>query len=57
MFWIDRWINGLTATDIAPMVVDSVSTRKRNRRRVVNAIAQDAWVGDVSANISIEGWL
>jgi hypothetical protein len=57
MFWIDRWINGLTATDIAPMVVVSVSTRKKNRRRVADALAQDAWVGDVSANISIEGWL
>jgi hypothetical protein len=57
MFWIDRWINGLTATDIAPMVVVSVSTRKKNKRRVADAIVQDAWVGDVNINISIEGWL
>jgi hypothetical protein len=30
LFWMDRWINGLTASEIAPLVVDSVASRTKN---------------------------
>jgi hypothetical protein len=49
---MDKWAHGYKHC-----AHGRVSTRKRNRRRVADAIVQDAWVGDVNINISIEGWL
>jgi hypothetical protein len=57
LFWMDRWINGLTASEIAPLVADSVASRTKNRRRVAEALLQNSWTRDVGGGISLEGWL
>jgi hypothetical protein len=55
LFWKDRWINGFTAEEIAPLVTALVPTRRRNSRKVYDALRGNAWVRDLLGNISIEG--
>jgi hypothetical protein len=38
LFWTDRWINGRSAGDIAPVVMALVPTRRRNARKVSEAL-------------------
>jgi hypothetical protein len=56
LFWTDRWTNRLTASEIAPLVADSVAKRTKNGRRVAEALLQNAWIRDVGGGISLEGW-
>jgi hypothetical protein len=57
LFWTDRWIEGYSAQEIAPLVVASMATRVRNSRKVVDALQHEDWIRDIDANISMEGWL
>ncbi|KAK1604375.1 hypothetical protein QYE76_028048 [Lolium multiflorum] len=43
LFWLDRWIMGRTAHDIAPDVVELVTTRRKNATTVADALIGDAW--------------
>jgi hypothetical protein len=54
-FWKDRWINGFTVEEIAPLVTALVPTHRRNSRKVYDALRGNAWVRDLLGNISIEG--
>jgi hypothetical protein len=47
LFWTDRWINGLTAQEIAPEVWKLVPPRKRNTRTVAEALLGNAWTEDL----------
>jgi hypothetical protein len=57
LFWTDRWINGRSAGDIAPEVMSLVPTRRRNSRKVSEALQEDAWISDVEGDLSIDGWM
>jgi hypothetical protein len=54
LFWLDRWIHGRTAKEIAPRVVDLVPTRRRNNARVAEALHQNRWVQDIAAPMDLE---
>jgi hypothetical protein len=56
LFWTDRWIEGYSAQQIAPLVAASVATRVRNSRKVVDALQHEDWIRDIDANICMEGW-
>jgi hypothetical protein len=32
MFWTDRWLDGFTVKEIAPLVMERVSRRKKERK-------------------------
>jgi hypothetical protein len=57
LLWTDRWINGRSAGDIAPEVMSLVPTRRRNARKVSEALQEDAWISDVEGDLSIDGWM
>jgi hypothetical protein len=48
LFWRDRWIHGLSIYDIAPSVLELVSTRNINRRKVHDALQENRWMLDIS---------
>jgi hypothetical protein len=55
MFWSNRWIDGYTAEELAPEVTALVATRRKNSRKVAEALRGNAWIGDISGQLSIEG--
>ncbi|KAM0904437.1 hypothetical protein ACQ4PT_017999 [Festuca glaucescens] len=44
LFWKDRWLNGRTAEEVAPVVTALVMTRTRNRRSVQEALIDNGFV-------------
>jgi hypothetical protein len=57
LFWRDSWINGRNVAEIAPEVAALVPTRRRNTRKVSDALHEDSWLSDVCGELSIEGWM
>jgi hypothetical protein len=57
LFWTDRWIDGRSAGDIAPEVTSLVPTRRRNSRKVREALQEEAWLSDIVGDLSIDGWM
>jgi hypothetical protein len=55
LFWKDRWINGFTVEEIAPLVIALAPTRRKNSRKVFDTLRGHAWVGDLMGNITIKG--
>jgi hypothetical protein len=55
LFWRDRWINGFTAAEIAPLISEMVPTRRKNARKVSDALPNSAWIKDLAGLMSIEG--
>jgi hypothetical protein len=54
LFWADPWINGLTASAIAPAVVSMVAPRFISRRSVRDGFVGNAWVTDISGELSVD---
>jgi hypothetical protein len=57
LFWKDRWINRRNVEEIAPEVAALVPTRRKNMRKVCDALYVDAWLLDVLGELSIDGWM
>jgi hypothetical protein len=55
-FWRDRWIGGYTAEELAPEVFAMVATRRKNTRLVAEALQGDAWIDDISGEMTEELW-
>ncbi|KAM0830034.1 hypothetical protein ACQ4PT_066498 [Festuca glaucescens] len=55
LFWCDRWINGRAATDFAPGLCLTVTTRTRNARTVEQGLLGNAWITAFSGNLATRG--
>jgi hypothetical protein len=55
LFWLDRWVNGVSILDIAPSVFWVVPLRVRNRRTVAEGLLDSSWVADVSSPLDVQG--
>ena len=55
LFWKDRWIQGATIAEVAPLVAKSVRTQVANRRRVREALDMHSWMNDVVGDLYTEG--
>jgi hypothetical protein len=53
-FWKDRWVHGAAIADFAPLVVASVSTRRKNIRTVQDAVHNHGWISDVGGGLGLE---
>jgi hypothetical protein len=53
LFWEDPWLDGLCIGDRAPDLVAAMSARCRHRRTVTHALANNAWIRDMSGALSI----
>jgi len=54
-FWKDKWINGSSVRDIAPLVVAAVPTRIRNMSLVAEAMVDNRWAQDIQGGLSMIG--
>ncbi|XP_071677028.1 uncharacterized protein [Lolium perenne] len=54
-FWKDRWVHGAAIIDFAPVVLASVSTRRKNSRTVQDAVHNHGWINDVGEGLGQEG--
>lgn len=52
LFWKDRWIHGAAIVDIAPLLIELVSTRNKNCRTVQQSLANNAWTYDIQGELS-----
>ena len=57
LFWKDRWINGRAAKDFAPLVVQSVNTRRKNSRTVEAGMLNNRWCLDIPTDLCHLGML
>ena len=57
LFWSDRWMRGLNASQIAPLVVQEVSTQCINRRTVQEGLLNNRWIGDIRGVLSPQGMI
>jgi hypothetical protein len=55
LFWRDRWIKGFIAAEIAPLISEMVIIRRKNARKVADALPNNAWIKDLAGLMSIEG--
>ncbi|CAN6371751.1 unnamed protein product [Urochloa humidicola] len=54
-FWKDKWIDGKSISDIAPLVVAAVPTRTQNIRLVAKAMVDNRWAQDIQGGLSMVG--
>jgi hypothetical protein len=54
-FWTDRWIDGRTAAEIAPLVTARIPARRKNKRTVAEAMRENRWMLDIPVGLSDEG--
>ena len=47
LFWRDRWIQGQTAADIAPLVCELIGNRIKNHRTVKEGMLGNRWMLDL----------
>jgi hypothetical protein len=52
LFWRDRWIDGKSVRDIAPVLMGKVKTRSYNARTVAQGLTDHRWVLDISGALS-----
>jgi hypothetical protein len=53
-FWVDAWIDGLTADSIAPALTRLVWPSGRKARSVADGIPDHAWARDISGELTFE---
>jgi hypothetical protein len=53
LFWEEPWLGGLNIADWAPNLVVAVSARCHRSRMVADALANNAWMRDISGALSI----
>jgi len=51
LFWKDRWLDGKSIQDIAPLVYALVSKRRASRRSVLEALSGDKWIEDLQGGV------
>ncbi|GJN37267.1 hypothetical protein PR202_gb26200 [Eleusine coracana subsp. coracana] len=54
-FWKDRWFNGSSVADIAPLVVAAVPNQIRNSRLVLEALTDLSWTQNIQGGLSLVG--
>ena len=56
-FWMDRWIEGRSVSEIAPAVFQLVPVRRRNSRTVQEALMDSRWTLDLVGELPMEGFV
>lgn len=53
LFWSDKWIEGKSIEELAPLVWAAVPKRTRNTRLVRDALVGTIWARDVTGSLSV----
>jgi hypothetical protein len=54
LFWRDRWLKGSSVEEIAPALFDLVPTRRKNSRKVSEALHNNGWLSDIADTLDQE---
>jgi hypothetical protein len=54
-FWKDKWLNGKTVAEIAPIVLAMVRARWRKNRTVDVVLQEKRWVLDLVGTLTAQG--
>ena len=54
LFWKDRWINGSSIAEVAPMIRAMIKTQIANRRTVKDALHLHTWTTDIVGDMSTD---
>ena len=54
LFWRDRWLNGGTVAEIAPLVAARVRTQVANKRLVSKGLCSHAWTDDITGTLDTD---
>jgi hypothetical protein len=55
LFWRDNWLTGKSISEIAPLVVEAVPAKIKNKRTVAEAMVDQTWTRDVRGGLSLLG--
>jgi hypothetical protein len=53
LFWKDRWLDGISIANRAPLLIQVVTKKVSRTRLVSEAMAEDRWIADISGSFSI----
>lgn len=53
-FWIDRWLQGQTISEIAPHMFGAIPKNATTNRTVAQALENRAWVQDIKGALSVQ---
>uniref|UniRef100_A0A453NMC5 Reverse transcriptase domain-containing protein n=1 Tax=Aegilops tauschii subsp. strangulata TaxID=200361 RepID=A0A453NMC5_AEGTS len=53
LFWDDRWINGQSVREIAPMLYQCIPKRRRKTRTVAEGLGGNTWARDIQGTLRI----
>jgi hypothetical protein len=54
LFWSDRWLQGRCIQEIAPCLFNAVGPRIAKCRTVVQGLANNTWVRDISGALTVQ---
>jgi hypothetical protein len=53
LFWEDRWLNGRSIGEIAPLLYACIPKRRRKLRTVVDGLQDHAWARDIHGTLGL----
>jgi len=53
LFWEDRWIDGHSVREIAPLLYDCIPKRRHKIRTVADGLASNSWARDIQGVLGI----
>lgn len=53
LFWRDKWLEGQSIADLAPLLFALVIKRKANRRTIQEALVDHCWVQDIQGALLV----
>jgi hypothetical protein len=53
LFWEDRWINGRSISEIAPLLYNCIPKRRRKIRTVSDGLQGNCWARDIQGTLGV----
>jgi hypothetical protein len=53
LFWEDRWVNGKTIKEIAPLLYNCIPKRRRKTRTVADGLQGNSWARDIQGVLGV----
>ena len=54
LFWIDRWLQGRSISELAPCLCNVVGSRIKKQRTVAQDLQGDNWIRDISGALTVQ---
>jgi hypothetical protein len=54
LFWVDKWLDGASVTQLVPALFAVVNKRRQSTRLVREAVDGGLWIGDITGSLSTQ---